>query len=390
MIRAYDTFYKDKPSTFILMLALLPTFGSLALMFLVRIYEGRTIDDRRQLNCFSAVALSIASYLMFLMVLENVFILPFLARVFTFIVFLLLLASPLGIAIKAQREESRISRETFSSERNPLMENRKLMASSEASAVKANPLPLASNELPSGEDRVPADLAGIILPDEEGMNILQAICTVDFWLLFIAMVGGMGSAQAVANNLSQIGKSFNYTALEINNLVSLWSIWNLFGRVGAGNLSDYLLHKRGFARPLLMVITLAAMAIGHMVIASGFPGMLSVGSILVGICYGAQWSLMPTITSEVFGVRHLGTIFNAIAIATPVGSYIFSVRVIGYIYDKEAGGEGSCSGPHCFMESFLIMSSVVFLGSLVAIALFFRTSRVYQQVVLGSSKHSLR
>uniref|UniRef100_A0A2N9H472 Integrase catalytic domain-containing protein n=1 Tax=Fagus sylvatica TaxID=28930 RepID=A0A2N9H472_FAGSY len=112
-------------------------------------------------------------------------------------------------------------------------------------------------------------------------------------------------------------------------------------RVGTGYLSDYLLQTRGWTRPLLMAITLATMAVGHIVIASGFPGILYMGSILVAICYGSQWSLMPTITSEIFGVRHMGTIFNTIGtifntigLASPVGSYIFSVRVIGYIYDK--------------------------------------------------------
>ena len=70
-----------------------------------------------------------------------------------------------------------------------------------------------------------------------------------------------------------------------------------------------------------------------MVIASGLPGALYAGSILVGICYGSQWSLMPTITSEIFGVGNMGSIFNTITIASPVGSYIFSVRVVGYIYD---------------------------------------------------------
>ncbi|KAL0364641.1 UNVERIFIED_CONTAM: hypothetical protein Sangu_0561700 [Sesamum angustifolium] len=44
---------------------------------------------------------------------------------------------------------------------------------------------------------------------------------------------------------------------------------------------------------------------------------------------------MPTITSEIFGVKHMGTIYNTIAVANPLGSYILSVRVIGYIYDRE-------------------------------------------------------
>ncbi|KAG2303265.1 hypothetical protein Bca52824_031916 [Brassica carinata] len=123
------------------------------------------------------------------------------------------------------------------------------------------------------------------------------------------------------------------------------------------------------------------MTIGHLIIASGFEGNLYVGSVIVGICYGSQWSLMPTITSELFGVKHMGTIYNTISIASPMGSYIFSVRLIGYIYDKTIIGEGNtCYGPHCFRLSFVIIASVAFLGFLVSCVLVFRTKKLYQHI----------
>ncbi|XP_059441036.1 uncharacterized protein LOC132173540 [Corylus avellana] len=375
VIQVYDTFCKGKPSAVLLILALLPTFVSLVLMFFVRIYNKaiNTSDDKKHLNGLTAVALIIAVYLMIMILLENIFTLPSWARIFTFVLLLLLLASPLGIAIKAQWQDS----SAFSIERStPLMQENH--ESFESSAAMNNPSP-AYHE--------------IILPDdeEEGTNLLQAMCTVNFWLLFVATLAGMGTGLAVINNFNQIGQSLNYATLEITNLVSLWSIWSFFGRIGAGYLSDYLLHTRGWARPVLMAITLAGMAAGLFLIAFGFPGILYVGSILVGICFGSQWSLMPTIASEIYGVRHLGTIMNTIGIAIPLGSYIFSVRVIGYFYDEEASGDDdSCFGSHCFMLSFLIMASMAFFGFLVALVLFFRTKTHYdQQVVLSRLKHSL-
>uniref|UniRef100_A0A2N9H3J8 Major facilitator superfamily (MFS) profile domain-containing protein n=1 Tax=Fagus sylvatica TaxID=28930 RepID=A0A2N9H3J8_FAGSY len=370
IIQVYNTFYKGEPSTFILMLALLPTFVSLGCMLLVRIYKANTSDDKKHLNGFSAIALIIAGYLMIMIILENIFSLPSWARNFTFILLLILLASPLGIAIKAQKEDSKRFLKTFNLESNDAAKDQ------------------AYHELPSGEGEVNAALDEKNLSDEEGMNLLQAMCTVNFWLLFIAMICGMGSTQAVINNLSQIGQSLNYTTVEVNNLVSLWSIWTCLGRVGSGYLSDYLLHTRGWTRPLLMAITLATVIIGHIVIASGFPGNLYVGSILMGICDGSQWSLMPTITSDIFGVRHMGTIFNTFGLGCPIGSYIFSVRVIGYIYDMQAGGEDhSCFGTRCFMISFFIMASLALLGFLFAIALFQRTKGFY---MVRRLKHSLK
>lgn len=286
-------------------------------------------------------------------ILRNIFTFSLWASVLTFtLLLLILLASPIGIAIKAQFMESKTRRETT-----------------------------ASDALLDKETSIEYD--------GEDMTLVSAMSSVNFWLLFIAMLCGMGTGLATINNMSQLGQSLGYTTVEINTFVSLWSIWNFLGRFGAGYVSDYLLHTRGWARPLLMALTQATMAVGHLVISSGFPGNLYVGSVIVGICYGSQWSLMPTISSEIFGVTHFGTIFNTIAIASPVGSYIFSVRVIGFIYDKEASGDdcSSCSGTLCFMLSFLIMASVAFFGFLVALVLFFRTKRFYHSIVLKRLRH---
>ncbi|MBA0768854.1 hypothetical protein Gotri_017629 [Gossypium trilobum] len=239
------------------------------------------------------------------------------------------------------------------------------------------------HEIPGEPDRVKEvasssneNLSNDHLEDGIDMNLSRAMLTVNFWLLFVAMICGMGSGLATINNISQIGQSLGYSTIERSSLVALWSIWNFLGRFGAGFLSDIMLRK-GWARPLFMVITLATLTFGHLIVASGFPGNLYIGSVMVGICYGSQWSLMPTITSEIFGVRHMGTIFNTIAIASPIGSYIFSVRTIGYIYDKMATSEdNSCYGTQCFMLSFFIMAAVAFLGFVIAFALFLRTRRI--------------
>ena len=60
LVQVYDTFCKGKPSTFLLMLALLPTSVSILFMPLVRIYEANRADiDKKYLNAFSVFALLI-------------------------------------------------------------------------------------------------------------------------------------------------------------------------------------------------------------------------------------------------------------------------------------------------------------------------------------------
>lgn len=200
LVQFYDTLCKGDPSNFLLMLALLPTLVSILFMPFVRIYEACRADiDNNYLNGFSAFALLIAAYLMVTITLRNIFSFSLWASVFTFtLLLLILLASPLGIAIKAQFVESKRNQETITS--------------------------TATDALLTKEDAVEYD--------HEDMNILTAVASVNFWLLFLAMICGMGSGLATINNMSQLGQSLGYTTVEINTFVSLWSIWNFLGRFG--------------------------------------------------------------------------------------------------------------------------------------------------------------
>jgi hypothetical protein len=363
------------------MLALLPTINTLLLMWFVRIHNTNVGHEKKHLDCFSLIALVVVAYLMVVIILENVLTFQLSVRVVTFVLLMLLLASPFCIAIRAHERDADREREQLMDGPNQL----------DAENIHVRQDSAGYHHLPSSTDQEMDSKDNRTLQAEKNVNLLQAMHTIDFWLLFLAMACGMGSGLATVNNISQIGGSLGYTRFEISTLVSLWSIWNFLGRFGAGYVSDYFLHARGWARPLFMVINQATMSIGHVVIASGLPGALYAGSVLVGVCYGSQWSLMPTITSEIFGVVHMGTIFNTITIASPVGSYIFSVSVIGYIYDKEASAEGyTCTGTHCFMLSFVIMASATLLGSLAAMGLYFRTKSFYNQVIHRRLLHSLR
>lgn len=326
-------------------------------------------DYKKHLDGFSVVTVIIVVYLMFIIVLQNFVSLPYWARAFTFVVLMVLLALPFGIAAKAHSEDLKIL--------------------SQGRSIETAAPTIEYQELPREEVQV-QDTSDDMLPLEVEMNILQAICTIEFWMLFVTMIAGLGSGLTVINNMSQIGESFGYSTIEISNMVSLWSMWNFLGRFGGGHVSDYIMHERGWPRPLLLTVTLGITILGHLIIASGLPGNFYLGPVLVGICYGTNWSLMPTITSEIFGVKHMGTIFNAIAAASPLGSYILSVRVVGYIYDKEANEDNSCFGIHCFMLSLLIVAGVSFLAFLVSLALYFRTRRFYKLVVLRKLKHYAR
>ncbi|XP_010541167.1 PREDICTED: uncharacterized protein LOC104814691 [Tarenaya hassleriana] len=357
LVQLYHIFSEGNPATYILLLAVVPTLVILSTMPFVRIYDSITTGDKKHLDGLSMISLIIVSYLMVIITLENLLGLSRPMQICSFVVLILMLCLPLLVAVRARREE----KQRLLSLDCPVVPDR--------TALLHCPKPDISPE---------TDL----IEEDDDLNILQAMCKLNFWLLFLAMISGMGSGFATINNIRQVGESLHYPTVQLNSLVSLWSIWNFLGRFGAGYISDTYLHKYGWPRPVFMAVTLAIMAIGHIVMASGVQGSLYIGSLLIGMAYGSQWSLMPTITSEIFGIKHMGTIYFTISIAGPVGSYICSVKVIGYFYDKVASGDdNSCFGNHCFMTSFMIMSALALFGSLVACVLFLRTRRFYSKLV---------
>ncbi|KAG8388654.1 hypothetical protein BUALT_Bualt02G0147800 [Buddleja alternifolia] len=382
LIQVYQTIFKNKPSSYLLLLALLPTINSLLLMAFVRIFKTNEEDEKKHLNSFSVLAVVLAAYLTAVIIIQHILKLRFSVRIFTFVVLIMLLVSVIFVAIEAQRDKSYKMLKSLL-EHNEFTDDRDLLDEDNTHTTPYH-----------GEYHVVSNSADGQTNDEQlsgDLNLLQAMRSINFWFLFFTTACAMGSGLATVNNISQIGESLGYTSLEINTLVSLWSIWNFLGRFGAGYISDYFLINKGCPRPLFIVITLAAMTIGHAMIASGFPGALYVGSVLVGVCYGSQWSLMPTIASEIFGKVHMGTIFNTITIGGPIGSYILSVRVVGYIYDKEASDYGkTCVGTRCFMLSFIIMACVTSSGFLVAIALLVRTREFYNNVIIRRLLYSLK
>lgn len=355
LIQVYRTVFGGNPSYFLLMLSLLPTTFALLLMYFVKIYPTNFQDDRPFLNIFSVIALMTAGFLMAFIILENILIIGSSVRILTLILLLILIASPLIIiVIQGHLKDTMLPSTATSSESLLLANSHDSFEASEQRKCEAR--------------------------SEESLNLFQSIQKFNFWLLFICTACGLGSGLATVNNISQISSSLGYNSTETATLVSLWSIWNFTGRFVAGYISDHLFRSRGITRPFFMAITLATMSIGHASIASGLPGALYLGYVVIGVCYGSQWSLMPTISSEIFGLRHFGTIFNAIGIASPCGSYILSVRVVGYIYDMESQ-KRTCVGNHCFMLSFMIMALVTLMGAGFALVLFFRTREFYEQVL---------
>ncbi|CAI5960444.1 unnamed protein product [Closterium sp. NIES-64] len=272
-----------------------------------------------------------------------------------------------------------------------------------AAAPHAAPLKARESEARSEQHDPSSDHSGAATAFPQvgdDHTLWQAVQTLPFWLIYAAMTLASGSGLTAINNLGQVGRSLGYEQQAVGIFVSLMSIWNFLGRVGAGYISEHFLHERAVPRPAFMAATQLAMAAGHLLFASALPGSLYVGSAIVGLAYGSQWGLMPAVASEVFGLRHFGTLYNWLTITNPTGSYLLSVCIAGYLYDYEAEHEAAssppfpigpapapapasggpalmCHGAHCFRVTFLVMAAACVVASCLSLVLVGLTRSLY-------------
>lgn len=153
-----------------------------------------------------------------------------------------------------------------------------------------------------------------------------------------------------------------------------------------------------------MAIAQLIMAVGHFFFAMGWPGAMYVGTLLVGLGYGAHWAIVPAAISELFGLKKFGALYNVISMGNPAGSLVFSGVIASSIYDREAEKQAhgrhliprsiwssftsfvyldeplKCSGYICFFLSSLIMCGICVLAAGLSLILVYRTRKVYSQL----------
>ncbi|XP_057428124.1 uncharacterized protein LOC130721357 [Lotus japonicus] len=225
----------------------------------------------------------------------------------------------------------------------------------------------------------------------EDYTILQALFSIDMLILFIACICGVGGTLTAIDNLGQIGTALRYPKKSISTFVSLVSIWNYLGRVFSGFVSEHILIKYKFPRPLVLTLTLLLSCVGHILIAFDVPNGLYVASVIIGFSFGAQWPLLFAIISELFGLKYYATLYNFGSAASPLGLYVLNVKITGHLYDKEAkkqlaalgihrkaGQELNCVGVNCFKLSFIIITAATFFGAVISLILVARTRAFYK------------
>lgn len=150
-----------------------------------------------------------------------------------------------------------------------------------------------------------------------------------------------------------------------------------------------------------MAVAQLIMAVGHLFFAMGWPGAMYIGTLLIGLGYGAHWAIVPAAASELFGLKKFGALYNFLTLANPAGSLVFSGLIASSIYDHEAEKQAhrhyhhqqnwgsifsgrfgvdeplKCEGAICFFLTSMIMSGFCIVAVVLSMILVHRTKSVY-------------
>ncbi|GAB2289148.1 hypothetical protein Dimus_023451 [Dionaea muscipula] len=409
----YSVLLHNSSSKILLFLALGVPMICVLVMGFVRQCTPSSREGSSELGHFvfiQAASVVLGIYLLTTTVLEDVFSLGNTISYVIVAIMVLLLMAPLAIPLKMTfyRSNGAIEREGNGSS-SGLLEG-------EINSDKTEPLLASSssttrlgsfneNEDISDEDILLAVGEGAVKKKRrpkrgEDFKFKEAIVKADFWLLFLVYFAGVGSGVTVINNLAQIGISLGVHDATI--LLSLFSFFNFVGRLGGGLVSEYFVRSKTLPRTVWLTCTQVVMIITYLLFASGFKGTIYAATAMLGLCYGTQFSIMIPTASELFGLKHFGIIFNFMSLGNPLGAFLFSALLAGYIYDREAAkqqqqglslllnsehehGHGSCLGPECFRITFLVLAGVCGIGSILSIILTMRIKPVYQMLYAGGS-----
>ncbi|XP_010933270.1 protein NUCLEAR FUSION DEFECTIVE 4 [Elaeis guineensis] len=398
----YSAIYGDDSKSLVLLIAWLPAAISIVFVRTIRLMKAASVPYKtsKPFYCFLYISIALATFLMVIIVVEQRFSFSRPESSIAAVIVLLLLFLPLAVVVK---EELKIFRQEKEALENPAP----LSVSVEKPAITEPPPPEPKQVPATTPSTIPTTttttttstkkksaISGVIdtlKPPERGedYSILQALFSIDMFVLFFATICGVGGTLTAIDNMGQIGQSLEYPDRSIKTFVSLISIWNYAGRVTAGFVSEIILAKYKFPRPLALTFVLLLSCVGHLLIAFGVSQSLYVASVIIGFCFGAQWPLLFAIISEIFGLKYYSTLYNFGGVASPIGSYILNVRVAGHLYDREANKQNSgltrtdgkdltCVGVECFKLSFIIITAATVFGAFVSLILVWRTRNFYK------------
>ena len=150
----------------------------------------------------------------------------------------------------------------------------------------------------------------------------QILRTASFWLLWVLYFMGAGAGLMVISSISGMAKKTMGEAAFI--AVAVMAIGNAAGRIVAGLLSDRIGRRWTLMLVLLLQAGLMFLAIPVTASAGGAKFLIVLLATFIGFNYGANLSLFPSLTKDLWGLKNFGMNYGCLFTAWGIGGFALS------------------------------------------------------------------
>lgn len=177
--------------------------------------------------------------------------------------------------------------------------------------------PASFGEAPSTANSSAASSAGVS----------EAVRSTPFWLILLGSTLAIGAIGAVIQHFILFLKDSGYSATVASRYSSILLASSLGGRVVVGHIAD---HFRKSYIMALFYFTIGASV--FLLATSHSPAILWTFALVFGFSMGADYMLIPLVTSECFGTASLGKILALIIMGYSIGQWA-GPWFVGKIFD---------------------------------------------------------
>jgi MFS family permease len=185
----------------------------------------------------------------------------------------------------------------------------------------------------------------------------EILRTPGFYLLWVIYFIGAGAGLMVIGSVSGMAKKSMGEAAFI--AVAVMAIGNAAGRIMAGILSDRI----GRRWTLMLVLIFQAVLMFVAIPVTGMKGLSPVVIVLVatliGFNYGANLSLFPSFTKDLWGLKSFGMNYGVLFTAWGVGGLVLP-RVQQTLTARSGGS---------YQSSFVTAGALLIVGALLTLAI---------------------
>lgn len=154
------------------------------------------------------------------------------------------------------------------------------------------------------------------------------LTTPIFYVMAVLLCCGAFCGMMITSQASAIGQNMvGLCAMAASTAVSVLSLFNVFGRIAAGFLSD----KIGRINTLTLSCLLAA--VGLLCLYYSSPeavALFYVGASVVGLCFGSFMGVYPGFTADQFGPKNNSVNYGIMFIGFAVAGY-FGPSIMGSV-----------------------------------------------------------